>query len=417
MANEYILEEHFVKNNLVINQTIFQESLTEAAWDFNKNQLATIADGIMKQRTIVGIEIHTEEGYLLQKGKILNQNKQAISLENNSHNPLFYIELFPHHFNLTHNKKTIGKVTLYSSSHVVFDKVKYNFITIIINAIIKTIALWLLFFWAFNKFLTRQLDVFCQTMEKIDLDNQKNYFLNLETFNTYELSRIEYFFNDLLKRIIENRDKLSELNKTLEEKVIERTQQLFQKQQDLEKLNTELEQQLNIIEILSITDELTQLYNRRYFNTIFPKEIHRAARENIEISFLIFDVDYFKQYNDNYGHQNGDKVLRTIGKTLTAQCHRGSDIALRLGGEEFGVIFSGLNSTEAFVFADKIRQAIVDIQIEHRFNCVADYITASFGVVTVRAHPDLLMDELYKKADDALYQAKDSGRNKIVQAE
>jgi diguanylate cyclase (GGDEF)-like protein len=252
-------------------------------------------------------------------------------------------------------------------------------------------------------------------MEGVDLDTQKICILQLETFNTYELSRIEFFFNDLIRRIIYSRERLNLLNKTLEQKVAQRTQQLYEKQQALEQVNLELEQQISIVEQLVITDELTQLYNRRYFNRIFPKEIQRAAREKQVISFLIFDVDHFKQYNDYYGHQKGDSVLQTIGEVLKVQCQRASDIPLRLGGEEFGIIFSGLNNGSILFFAERVRLAIADTKIEHRFSSTADIVTASFGLVSVQATPDLTMDELYKQADEALYQAKETGRNKVVQ--
>ena len=416
MFNEYLIEEHYVKNSLNISQSIFQQSLTQSAKDFDLEQLSAIADGILKQPTLVGIEI-VGQGIFIQKGQILNKQAMPVLLQNGVENSLpSYLRLFGYSFDLAQQNRIFAKVTLYTSNQRVINKVKYSFLVTTINAVIKTIALWLLFIWAFNKFLTQQLDVFCREMENTDIDKQKYHFLHLETFNSYELSRIEYFFNDLLKRIVESRNSLAELNKTLEQKVAARTEELSEKKRTLEKLNSELEQKLNLIEILVITDELTQLYNRRYFNNIFPKELQRAARENMAISFLIFDIDHFKQYNDCYGHQKGDDVLKKIGAVLKKQCLRGSDIPLRLGGEEFGVIFSGLPVEEAFLFADKIRQAIADTQIEHVFNSAANCVTASFGLVTTLAHPHLNMDELYKQADDALYQAKDSGRNKVVQA-
>lgn len=207
---------------------------------------------------------------------------------------------------------------------------------------------------------------------------------------------------------------LMELNASLEHKITERTRELADKQQDLERLNAELEQQIAIVERLSITDELTQLYNRRYFNTIFPKEIQRAAREKQTVSFLIFDLDCFKQYNDNYGHQKGDDVLKAIGQLLKTQCQRASDAAFRLGGEEFGVIFISLTQEEAWDFANTICQVIADMQIEHLFSSAAKHITASFGLVTLPATPDLNIDDFYKQADEALYQAKGTGRNKVV---
>jgi signal transduction histidine kinase len=265
MVNEYLLEAHFVKNSLIISQSIFQESLGTSLWNFDHQQLSVTVEGILKQQTVVGIEIVDDQNkILIQKGQILNNNAMPVIIEQGIQKPLAYLSLFPHRFNLLHDKKPIGKVTLYSSNQVVIDKVKYNFLVIIINAIIKTIALWLLFIWAFKKYLTKQLDVFCLAMEKIDLDNQKTCFIHLETFDTYELSRIEYFFNALLKRLLEGRDKLNDLNKTLEHKVALRTQELSDKNLQLEKLNQEKNEFLSIAahdlkNPLSAISSLTQL--------------------------------------------------------------------------------------------------------------------------------------------------------------
>jgi diguanylate cyclase (GGDEF)-like protein len=218
-----------------------------------------------------------------------------------------------------------------------------------------------------------------------------------------------------LEKISRISDRYQENMRELNEKLKTTYRQLQQNHLDLERVNSELEQKIAIIERLSITDELTQLYNRRHFNTLFPKEIQRAARENQNVSFLIFDVDYFKQYNDNYGHQKGDAVLRTIGLVLKMQCQRASDVPFRLGGEEFGVIFLNLNQTDAVNFADRVRVAIEQMQIEHLFSSVAKHITASFGLVTLPANLKLTMDDFYRQADEALYQAKKQGRNKVIQ--
>ncbi len=265
MVNEYLLEAHFVKNSLVISQSIFQESLGTSIWNFDHQQLTATVQGILKQQTVVGIQIRDEQNkVLIQQGQIITDDASTVFIQQGIQQPLAYISLFPYSFTLSHDKKPIGKVTLYSSNQVVIDKVKYNFLVIIINAIIKTIALWLLFIWAFKKFLTKQLDMFCLAMENVDLDNQKTCCLYLETFDTYELSRIEYFFNALLKRLIEGRDKLNELNKTLEHKVLLRTQELSDKNLQLEKLNQEKNEFLSIAahdlkNPLSAISSLTQL--------------------------------------------------------------------------------------------------------------------------------------------------------------
>jgi hypothetical protein len=189
MYKEYEIEENFVKDSLIAS-----------AWAADFQTMEATVQGIIKQPTVIGIEINTDEGYVIQKGIGFNQKNRSVFFKTGKEIVSSYLVLFKHAFPLIYQKHTIGKVTLYSSNQIVFNKVKQSFLVIIINAVIKTIALWLLFLWAFNRFLTRQLDVFCQAMEEVDLDKQKNCALELETFGTYELSRIEFFFNDLIKR-------------------------------------------------------------------------------------------------------------------------------------------------------------------------------------------------------------------------
>lgn len=167
-----------------------------------------------------------------------------------------------------------------------------------------------------------------------------------------------------------------------------------------------------MIEEISITDGLTGLYNRRHFSNILPREIHRTKRDGKYLAFLFMDVDNFKKYNDTYGHQEGDNVLKQIGKVLKDSTHRGSDFAFRLGGEEFGLIFSDLNPEDALKFSDKIRSDIENLKIEHKKN-VSKYVTASMGLIVLK-NECINEDELYKLADDTLYLAKESGRNRVI---
>lgn len=168
------------------------------------------------------------------------------------------------------------------------------------------------------------------------------------------------------------------------------------------------------VELLSITDALTGVYNRRHFNTEFVKEIRRAKREAHYLSLLILDVDHFKLYNDTYGHQKGDDVLKAIGKILLASVRRAGDSAYRLGGEEFGVLFSGLDERASTAFAEQIRDQVSSLQIPHEKSCTSDCVTVSLGLAVGKGAAISDEKTLYKKADDALYAAKEAGRNCIV---
>ncbi len=167
------------------------------------------------------------------------------------------------------------------------------------------------------------------------------------------------------------------------------------------------------IEEISIRDGMTGLFNRRYFNDIFPKTINGAKRDGKNVAFLILDVDHFKQYNDTYGHQKGDDVLIKISATIQDTFKRNGDLCFRLGGEEFGVVFVGNDEQTAFDMANKLRKNIESLAMEHSKNSASKYVTASMGLTIKNSRDVVDMDILYKEADDLLYKAKESGRNKV----
>lgn len=167
------------------------------------------------------------------------------------------------------------------------------------------------------------------------------------------------------------------------------------------------------MEKISITDGLTGVYNRRYFNEVFPKIIETAKRKNELISFLMLDIDHFKQYNDSYGHQMGDTVLIKFAKALKDSVHRGDDYAFRLGGEEFGVIYKSQTPQKALEFANLIKDNIKKLNISHEYSQCAKCITASMGLVCKPALDMENVESIYKEADNLLYKSKKSGRDKI----
>ncbi|MBC2715630.1 MAG: diguanylate cyclase [Desulfobacteraceae bacterium] len=164
---------------------------------------------------------------------------------------------------------------------------------------------------------------------------------------------------------------------------------------------------------LTLKDELTQLYNRRFFNQIFPREISRARRDDKSISLLMMDLDDFKKYNDTYGHQKGDHVLVSIGSLLRSLAARASDYAFRLGGEEFAVVFSGHGPQQAGEFSEKIRIKIAELKIKHQNDSAGPFLTASMGLTTRIPDAEMDMNWFYKISDKAMYLAKSNGKNRI----
>lgn len=176
---------------------------------------------------------------------------------------------------------------------------------------------------------------------------------------------------------------------------------------------TELKIAQQRVEKLSITDELTKLYNRRHFNDVFKKEINRSKRDKKNIVFLMLDIDYFKFFNDFYGHIEGDNVLVEVANTLKTFTNRAGDNVFRLGGEEFGIIFFSDYLKDAKEYAKKLILTIENLQIQHENSLVSKYVTISVGMAYKKHDDNLTINDLYKKADEALYLAKMAGRNQL----
>jgi diguanylate cyclase (GGDEF)-like protein len=167
-------------------------------------------------------------------------------------------------------------------------------------------------------------------------------------------------------------------------------------------------------EQLSSLDGLTGIANRRFFDEQLKIELARAFRGQNPLSVVLIDIDCFKQINDTLGHSAGDDCLATIGSVLERFACRGGDLAARYGGEEFVLLLPVSDLAAASRVAERVRQAIVDCNIAHPSSIVADHVTASFGVASITPSVDDTPRELFDAADKALYEAKRTGRNRVV---
>ena len=164
---------------------------------------------------------------------------------------------------------------------------------------------------------------------------------------------------------------------------------------------------------LANVDELTGLGNRRLVNKVLQEEINRARRSGAEMAVILLDVDYFKNYNDTYGHPAGDSVLQKLADVMQRATTRAGEVVARYGGEEFILVLPGASSTSALRTAERLRELVVEERIPHETSQAAKYITVSQGVVSIQPDAELQPSDLINLADKALYQAKDAGRNAI----
>jgi two-component system, chemotaxis family, response regulator WspR len=166
---------------------------------------------------------------------------------------------------------------------------------------------------------------------------------------------------------------------------------------------------------LSTIDGLTGLANRRRFDEMLEQEYRRARRENAPLALIMTDVDFFKKYNDSYGHQGGDDCLRRVASVLAQGARRPADLAARYGGEEFALVLPHTTLEGAAIVAEALRQGVVGLNLLHANSSVAPHVTLSLGVAVLSPEePDVGPDALIERADQALYEAKREGRNRFV---
>ncbi|MBE9227272.1 diguanylate cyclase [Phormidium sp. LEGE 05292] len=215
-----------------------------------------------------------------------------------------------------------------------------------------------------------------------------------------ELNTLAEAFNRMANQLEAAFTNLEQYAHTLEQKVADRTA-------ELEKANQELQR-------LATLDGLTKVANRRYFDEYLVQEWQRLARAKQPLSLVMCDVDYFKAYNDYYGHQGGDDCLRQIALAMNRAVKRPADLLARYGGEEFVVILPNTEIQGAVSVAQAIQKEIQQLKMPHAKSDVSEYVTLSLGVSGVIPHQNLAPEKLIATADEALYEAKKQGRNRVL---
>jgi len=354
----------------------FHRGIVDSVWTYNNELLQSILLGMYNLPIIVGIKVESIDHKMdLKIGAVLNE-KNEINYYDSTGRITQQKEfgfgsdtLFKHEFPMEYqgsgfkDKIPLGEVTLYSNNQLVFDRVKYGFILILVNSIIKTIALWFIIYYFIKKYLGEPLEEFTTKIRNQDVQSPQAIDLNIHWTDTNELLILKDSYNQMIVR-------------------------------------------LNKHKILSITDKLTGLFNRLQLDETLNDEFNRCNRFQRSFGIIIIDIDHFKKINDTYGHQAGDQVLIQFAKILKTNI-REIDVLGRWGGEEFMIICPETDFQGTIKLAKSLHQKI---------NCfnfpIIGSFSASFGV-SIYDNDDNV-DKIIARADSALYQAKQKGRNTVV---
>ncbi|MGB6329352.1 MAG: GGDEF domain-containing protein [Halarcobacter sp.] len=353
----------------------FHRGIVDSVWTYNKELLHSILLGMHNLPIVVGIKVESIDHKMdIQIGAVLNEKNEIVYYDSSgkvTQQKEFGFgtdTLFKHEFPMQYqgtafdHKIPLGQVTLYSNNQLVFDRVKYGFILILINSIIKTIALWFIIYYVIKKYLGQPLEEFTTKIRKQDVHSPQAIDLKLHWTDTNELLILKDSYNHMIQRLNEHK-------------------------------------------LLSITDKLTGLFNRLKLDEALNNEFNRSNRFKRSFGIIIIDIDYFKKINDTYGHQVGDQVLIQFAKILKENIRK-IDILGRWGGEEFMIICSETD----FQGTIKLAQSLREIISNYDFPIIGNF-SASFGVSTYNGDENI--DKVIARADNALYKAKANGRNRV----
>ncbi len=386
----WLEERQQLQNELKQLAHSYSMPLKRALWDLDETQIESVLEGIINNTVITGLVLQSEQGRM-EKGQ-----------------PQPYLHYMMELVRKHEGKTTIlGYLAINSDPDILWQRISGAYTTLLVNAVIKLVVLWLILAWLVNKLIGDPLIQLTNGVknikpETISRDKEKILQLTREIVATQpdnELSHLAQSFETMVSSLASYQQHLDDLNKNLEKKVALRTQDLHKAKQQLEQQNLELQR-------ISTTDALTGVPNRRKLLEILEYEFNQATRHHTPLSVIMVDIDFFKSVNDTYGHDVGDELLKAFS-SISQQCMRKSDTFGRWGGEEFLIINANSDAKSSRQLAEKLRQNVAEYtfpQVGHK--------TASFGVAELTDRDDSI-DTLLKRADEALYQAKENGRNQV----
>jgi len=260
-------------------------------------------------------------------------------------------------------------------------------------------------FLALSLFIIRPISTISDSLRN-SVDDEGIISSDIPYHGNDELGILSAHFNTMREKLNESNEKLRSKIELANQEVHEKNKRLQFQSDELKLINKKLEQ-------LSITDPLTELFNRRHFDILLEQELSYASRHHEDMSLITFDLDHFKNINDNYGHSVGDTTLCSVANAIKMNI-RNSDIACRIGGEEFAIICRNTGMLEIRVLAEKLREVLNATAIRTEEDDIR--VTASFGLMTILPSPEqnMLPNDFFHCADIAMYHSKQHGRDRVT---
>lgn len=381
---------------------VFQGTLSKAVWEMDSEALQAQIDSVALAAPVGRVELR-----ILRPGR----SPEVVERQHPGHGSSALAPSLHRQLSVSPYpgaNEIVGELTIEGDESLLWKRLWKEVGIIMLTQIIQSLALAGLIMGMFNRSVTLHVRRIAQHLEQLTPQNLKQYLvLQRSGKSSDELDLLEAGVNDLQDKLAthierQTRDELAlaASRDQLAELVEERTAQL---------------KAANIrLEALSRFDPLTGLANRQHFDELKELEFNRALRHEQPFSVLMCDIDFFKAYNDTYGHATGDQCLRDVALTMGAMFSRSGELVARLGGEEFAILLPGQNKHQALASAERLQRLLADQQLPHSASPVSPFITMSIGIAELEPANMERFDQLLQTADKALYRAKRQGRNQCV---
>jgi diguanylate cyclase (GGDEF)-like protein len=381
---------------------VFQRTLSKAIWEMDRQELQTHVDSVSQVSPVGRVELTIHRAG--RAPEVLTRQQPGAALSTLAPSVRRELPYAPY----TGAVETVGELTLEGDERVLWARLRGEIVGIVLTQVVQSVLLAGLIMWLFNITVTKHVRRIARHLDEVTPVNlDQTLTLNRSVTHRDELSLLESGVNQLQGKLAEylerqrrderdlaaHRDRLAEL-------VDEQTA-------ELRAANAQLQE-------LSRSDPLTGLANRRHFDELKDIEFRRAQRLAQPLSVLLCDVDFFKRYNDTYGHAKGDECLKEVADTLRQTFARAGELIARIGGEEFAVLLPSMDAAQARMAAERLREALQVRDLPHTGSQISPHVTMSIGLAQYDPTTMDRFETLLDQADRALYRAKSQGRNQVA---
>ncbi|MFJ3486141.1 diguanylate cyclase domain-containing protein [Pseudomonas sp. NPDC090202] len=381
---------------------VFQGTLSKAVWEMDGEAMQAQVDSVSLAAPVGRVELRiVRPGRAPEVLERKHPGHTGSILAPALHRQLIYSPY-------AGANETVGELTIEGDESLLWKRLWKEVGIIMLTQIIQSLALAGLIMGMFNHSVTLHVRRIARHLEQLTPQNLKQHLtLGRHSNSADELDMLEAGVNDLQDKLANHIERQARDEAALAASRDQLAELVEQRTAQLKAANTRLE-------ALTRFDPLTGLANRRHFDEVKEMEFNRALRHEQPFSVLMCDIDFFKLYNDTYGHAMGDQCLRDVALTMSALFSRSGELVARLGGEEFAVLLPGQAHEQALESAERLRELLASRQLPHSASSVSPFVTLSIGIAELDPATMQRFDQLLQSADKALYRAKSLGRDRCV---